>query len=165
MADKGLKVFTDYKNKILEAFVSGDTPLVRAIANNDVDFMSKPVENPADLIYKQIFPYKWMGADIAPDKHTYVTLSFSVDQIEGGVFNEIIFAVFIIVHKDLMRVKYNNDTRLRTDFICEQIEDLFSRSTDFGVGRLELINMGETFVTAEYPAIFLTFRTTDFANR
>ena len=41
MADKGLKVFTDYKNKILEAFVSGDTPLVRAIANNDVDFMSK----------------------------------------------------------------------------------------------------------------------------
>ena len=54
---KGLQVFHEYKNKILEALVSADDDLVRAIANSTVNFMDTPVDNPADLIYTQIFSF------------------------------------------------------------------------------------------------------------
>lgn len=162
---KGLQVFHEYKNKILEALVSADDDLVRAIANSTVNFMDTPVDNPADLIYTQIFPFKWTGMDVLEEKEAYITMSFAVDRIEGGYFNEIVFTIYVIVHKDLMRISHNGANKLRTDFICEKIEELFSKSSDFGIGKLEMIGVGEVFVAKDLPGAFLTFRTVDQARK
>lgn len=162
---KGLQVFHEYKNKILEAFVSADDDLVRAIANSTVNFMDTPVENPASLIYTQIFPFKWTGMDIVEEKQVYITMSFGLDRLDGGYFNEILFTVYVIVHKDLMRISHAGINKLRTDFICEKIEELFHKSSDFGVGKLELIGTGEIFVSKDLPGSYLTFKTVDQSRK
>lgn len=158
---KGLQVFHEYKNKILEALVSADDDLIKAIANSTVNFMDTPVDNPAGLIYSQIFPFKWTGMDILEKKQSYITMSFGVDRLDGGYFNEIVFTIYVIVHKDLMRIYHNDTYKLRTDFICEKLEEIFHKSSDFGIGKLEMIGVGEIFVSKDLPGSYLTFRTVD----
>lgn len=162
---KGLQVFHEYKNKILEALVSADDDLVKAIANSTINFMDTPVEEPGELIYTQIFPFKWTGMDVIENKQVYITMTFGVDRIEGGYFNNIVFTIFVIVHKDLMRIFHNDTYKLRTDFICEKIEELFHRSSDFGLGKLELSGTGEIFVSKDLPGSFLTFKTVDLSRQ
>ena len=157
----GLQVFHDYKNKIFEALVEGDTPLVRAIANSSEEFMDTPVENPAELLHTQIFPFKWAGMDILEKKQAYITMTFGVDRLDGGYFNSVFFTIYVIVHKDIMRIFHEDSYKIRTDFIAEEIEGLFHKSSDFGLGKLELFDTGEIFVSKEFPGTYLSFRTVD----
>lgn len=159
---KGLKRLRVYKNQILEAIVS-DEELIKAIANNNIDFLNIEVPNPATLLYKQIFPYKWTAPEIPDNKEVYITMSFDVGRINGGIFNEIVFTIYVFIHKDIMRVDVGETYQLRSDFILEKLEELFQDSSEFGVGRLELINTGEIFISSELPGFFLTFGTVDMA--
>lgn len=161
--NKGLKRLRTYKNQILEAIIS-DEELVKAIANNNIDFLNNEVTNPAALLYKQVFPYKWTAPEIPDRKEVYVTMSFNVGRMSGGIFNEITFSIYIFVHKDIMRVDVGDSYQLRSDFIMEKMEELFHNSTEYGVGRLELIDTGEIFISSELPGFFLTFATVDRAG-
>lgn len=163
-ANKGLKRLRDYKQLVLETIIS-DEELVKAIANNNTNFLDTPVENPADLIYKQIFPYKWTAPEIPDRKEVYITMSFTVDRLDGGIFNNIAFSMYIFVHKDIMRVEVEGMPMLRSDYIMEKIEECFHKSKDFGVGRLELIDTGEVFLSTTIPGFYLTFVTVDQAAR
>ncbi len=163
-ASKGLKRLRDYKQLILETIIS-DEELVKAIANNGTHFLDTPVENPSELLYKQIFPYKWTAPEIPERKEVYITMSFAVDRMDGGIFNDIAFAVYIFVHKDIMRVWKGDGYMLRSDFIMERLEADFHKSTEFGVGRLELVDTGEVFLSPDIPGFYLTFVTVDQAAR
>lgn len=160
---KGLKRLRTYKNQIMEAIVY-EEDLVKAIANNQTNFLDYPVENPADLIYKQIFPYKWTAPEIPDRKETYLTMTFDVSRAEGGVFNNIVFSIYILVHKDIMRINTGEEFMLRSDYIMEKLEELFHQSSQFGIGRLELIDTGELFISRELPGFYLTFATVDQAK-
>lgn len=155
----GLQVFNSYKDRVLEALMMEDNELVRAIANSKTDFMEDEVENPGSLSYTQIFPYKWVGMDILEKKETYITMSFAMDGLDGMQFNSITFTIYIICHKDIMRIFHKDRYKIRTDFIAEEIEKVLHNSRDFGLGRLALIDAGEVYVSKTYPAISLTFRT------
>lgn len=157
----GLEIFNSYKNKVLETLLLEDNELVRAIANSNTEFMDNEVVDPTSLSFTQVFPFKWMGADVLEKKETYVTMSFGVEGLSGRQFNSITFTIYIIVHKDIMRIFHEDQYKLRTDFISERIEELLNNSPDYGLGRLALTDAGEVFVSKLYPAVFLTFRTID----
>lgn len=159
---KGLKRLRAYKDQILEAIVSDDE-LVKAIRNNNTEFLGLEVENPGDLLYNQIFPYKWKAPEIPDRKEVYITMSFAVDRMSGGIFNAITFDIYVLVHKDIMRVDIGERRMLRSDYIMERLEALFHNSSDFGVGRLELVDTGEVFVATDMPGFYLTFATVDQA--
>ena len=161
---RGLKVLSDYKQKIMEALISDDE-LVKAIANNGENFLEQEVENPADLIYKQIFPYKWTAPQIPDRKEVYITMNFAIDRLDGGIFNRIGVVIYVFVHKDIMRIFDGEQYHLRSDYILQKIESLLHNSTDFGVGRLELVDNGDIFLSTDLPGFFLVFVTVDQAAR
>lgn len=160
---KGLKRLRTYKNQIMEAIVF-DEELVKAIANNQIDFLNHSVTDPAELIYKQIFPYKWTAPEIPDNKEVYITMTFDVSGMDGGVFNNIVFSIYVLVHKDIMRVDIGEEFMLRSDFIMEKLEELFHNSSEFGVGRLKLIDTGEIFISTQLPGFYVTFATVDQAK-
>lgn len=159
---KGLARLRQYKESILEAIIS-DEELVKAIHNNNEEFLQDPVEDPAKLLYKQIFPFKWAVPEIPDRKEVYITMTFQVDGMSGGIFNKINFNIFVFVHKDIMRVDNGERFMLRSDFIMEKLEALFHDSRDFGVGRLKLYNTGEVFISTDLPGFFVSFETVDQA--
>lgn len=163
-AKKGLRKLRDYKNKIMEAIIS-DPELVMAIANNNPMFLEAPVKDPAALLYKQIFPYKWTAPETPERKEVYITMSFAVDRLEGGIFNNITFTIYVMVHKDIMRIDDGTDYMLRSDYIMEKLEDIFHESRDFGVGKLQLVDTVELFVNPLMPAFGVVFSTVDQAGR
>jgi len=161
--NNGLKKLRAYKETLLEAIIS-DEQLTKAIANNTTNFLDDAVTEPGQLLYKQIFPYKWTLPEIPDRKEVYITMMFDIGRLEGGIFNDIIFNIYVFVHKDIMRIYNGTQYLLRSDFIMEKLEDLFHNSSEFGVGRLELLGIGEVFATPEMPGFFLTFATVDRAG-
>lgn len=163
-AKRGLKALSAYKKKIMEVIIS-DKELVKAIANNNEDFLTKEVDNPGELLYKQIFPYKWTAPEIPERKEVYITMKFAVDKLDGGIFNKVGIVMYVFVHKDIMRVFDGENYVLRSDFIMEKLEELFHKSSDFGVGRLELVDSGDIFLSTDLPGEYLVFVTTEQAAR
>lgn len=161
---KGLKKLREYKESIMEAIVD-DHELVQAIYNNSEDFTKDLVRDPASLIYTQVFPYKWTAPEVPTRKEVYITMAFEVDRLEGGFFNDITFTIFVMVHKDIMRVDTGKHYMLRSDFILERLEDLFHNSREFGIGKLQLADSFEIFINPLLPAFALTFKTVEQAGR
>lgn len=162
--NRGLRKLRHYKNDIMEAIIS-DEELVQAIHNNNPVFTSEKVKDPASLLYKQIFPYKWTAPEVPTRKEVYITMSFDASRMQGGIFNDITFTLYVMVHKDIMRIDTGSDYMLRSDFIVEKLEDIFHESLGFGTGRLQLIDTFEIFVNPLLPAFGLTFKTVDQAGR
>lgn len=162
--ERGLPRLKEYKKKILQAIISDDL-LVRAIANSQENCLDIPFLEPATLLYAQIFPYKWTLSEIPTNKEVYITMSFAVDRLEGGYFNNIAFDIYILINKDLMRIKTDEGYELRSDYIMERLEKLFLGSREFGLGKLKLVDVGELFVTTQIPGFYLTFTTVDQAGR
>lgn len=160
----GLKTFNLFKNNILEAIMEDDGPMIRAIANSSENFNDTVIENPSALLYKQIFPYHWTGADIPSEKKVFLTMSFNLNRGPNGL-NLISFTIYIFVHKDLMVIKTENSKMLRTDFIAEKIEEKLVGRRDFGLGQLMITSVFETFLNPHIPGVGITFQTEAFAAR
>lgn len=148
-----------YKQDIAIKLISNDN-LLKALTNNQINFLDYPApKDPALLFYKHIYPYKPITSKFNESK-AYITMSFvnfkpvnRSHQIKEG---DIYF--YIICAESLMRTDYG----LRTDYIVNQIDELFNDIRGIGLGKLELGSMSDIQIGDGYLGAVLSYHVTEF---
>lgn len=149
---------SEYKNNILYKLITNEN-LVKALVCNDEDFLNYDLSgfNPTTLIYNQIFPYQYTN-NTEDTLKTFITMSFGNYKYINNSFKSGIFSIFIFSHKNLMKT----DNGLRTDYILNEVDDMFNKKKDVGNFSLELYGGGDFKVNNDYFGSFITYKFTDF---
>ena len=146
------KEFPEYKVKILQALIS-DEKLVKAVGSVDDDFEDVVIEDPYELLYKNIFPFKKVPK-VNDEQKTFITLRFSGFKLVNGDFKDGKIIFYIFTHQDLMRTNYGV---LRTDYILNRVDELFNGSRDFGIGKLNFSGFDELDINDSYTGVWVAY--------
>ena len=149
--------FPKHKVKILQTLLS-DEKLVKAVGSNSMNFESVIIENPYDLLYKNIFPFMKIP-NVSDEQRTYITMRFSNFKLVNGYFKDGDIIIYIFTHQDLMRTNYGV---LRTDYILNRVDELFNKSNDFGIGRLNFRAFNEIDINDTYGGVWVSYNVVDF---
>jgi hypothetical protein len=153
-----LKELSVYKNKIVSALISNND-LIKALTNNTEDFLDQPlIPDVTTTIYKNIFPYKIIPI-VQNEANSYITMAFTNFNLQGREFKNGTINFYILCHNSLLRTSYGF---LRYDYIVNQIDELFNRATDIGIGELKFENMSDFQVGDNYIGCWISYKVLDF---
>lgn len=147
-----------YKNEILLKLVS-DENIVKALGNNTPNFKDlSPISNPNSLIYNNIYPYAYIP-EAETDMKTYITIMFNNFKLDKTFYKVGNICFYVFSHFSLMQTNYNV---LRTDYILNQIDELFNRTHDLGIGKLQFSRMGDIKVSKYHFGSFIEYKDFSF---
>ena len=151
------KHLKEYKNKVLQKLIENEN-IAKAVGNNSANFLSVEIDDPYDLLYKNIYPYTHVPETNEEEK-TFITISFRDFRYVNRKFvaGRIKFNVFTHL-KGLMRTNEG----LRTDFIISEICEMFNESNEFGIGKLQFDIMDEYYVDTKFSGHYIQFINVDF---
>ena len=133
--------------------------LCKAIKYNNTNFLSQPdMDDPSELIYTQVYPYKRVPDNIA-DALTFITLNFTRYRPVGAHFKSGIVEFNILVHKANMKTDLG---MLRTDYIASEIDILMNQERGLGIGKAEFNGMDDLYLNADYMGVALSYKILDF---
>ena len=148
---------TTHKNTILQALINDDN-IVKALGTDTVDFLDQPsISDPRDLLFNNIFPYCYV-AENQEDQKSYITIMFRYKK-SGRAFKVGSIGFYIFAHHDLLKTSYPH---MRTDFIVNQIDELFHETTTLGIGRLQFNKMEDIKVSKYHSGTYLEYTNMDF---
>lgn len=156
-----LEEITDFKEEAMRLIVTSPR-IMKLVANNEVECFIPPVENPGSYLYENIFPYKHTLLETEDEKKTYITMDFADFGLVNSNFKDFVMAIYIFTHRDLMRIKEGNNNKLRIDTLASEIDKIFNRSRDFGIGRLVFNGMQSLTVNRMFQGVTLLYKTVDF---
>lgn len=120
-------------------------------------------EYPDDMIYERIFPFGRIP-ETEQEVKTYVTVMVSVPSIRSNnIARNVQMTVCAITHRDLMKVKSKNGTRI--DLIGARIDALLNESEDFGMGKVALVSNMERVMDSKHFYRELIFEVVDLNSR
>lgn len=120
-------------------------------------------EYPDDMIYERIFPFGRIP-ETEQEVKTYVTVMVSVPSIRSNsIARNVRMTVCAITHRDLMRVKNKNGTRI--DLIGARIDTLLNEKEDFGMGKVALVSNMEHVMDSKHFYRELIFEVVDLNSR
>lgn len=149
-----------YKNTILSKLITNDG-LVRAIYHNESNFLDAslpPITTPSSLIYKNIFPYAYIP-EAQDEQKTYITVMFNNFQLDKAFYKVGNIGFYVFTHFSLMPTDYNV---LRTDYILNQIDTLFNKTNDLGIGKLQFARMGDIKPSRVHFGSFIEYKDFSF---
>jgi len=137
----------EYKQKVISYLINSE---------KFVEGLNADVEA-SELMYNNILPY----GVIAPtqvEAKSIVTVEILVPQIFEGndIFKNVVIAVTVIVHNDLIRTDYGIP---RHDYIAAQVSDLLNGNSEFGYGVLELSSSTEGAFSERHTSRTMRFTT------
>lgn len=149
-----------YKNTIINTLLKNDK-IVKALNYDFPNFLELgEVENPSNLVYQNIFPYKHVPK-IQEDAKTFITMSFAIqwDKKNKQTLRGVDLYIYVFTHQNLQKTEYG---AVRTDFIVNEIDKELNGSKCFGVGKLFLSEMFEyQMAESEYNGHTLKYETID----
>lgn len=152
-----LSELSKYRNTIISRIISDDE-LIKAIGNNEVNFLDIAKKDPITLLYNNIYPYYHVPT-IQDEEKTY--LSFTVSNIKKAnnmyKFGNIDF--YIYCHNSLFKTDYDV---IRTDFISNRLDEIFNQSRDFGIGKLQFEQMMDVRITNYHNGVCMKYSNCDF---
>ena len=148
-----------YKNVIISKLIS-NTNLVKAIAHNEPNFLdvSLPPIVPTSLIYKNIFPYAYVP-DVEVEVKTYITIMFNNFTLEKSFYKVGNIGFYVFSHFSILPTDYNVT---RTDYILNQIDILFNKTHDLGIGGAQFSRMNDIKVDKYHFGSFIEYKDFSF---
>lgn len=147
------------KFNIIEALIQSKE-IVKAVGNDIPNFKDNDIEEPELLLYKNIFPYRFVP-DLTDTEHTFIALSFEGYQPTKGQkfkYGRVIFNVF--THNNLQRTDYQE---LRPDYIIKHIDKLFNNTRVIGgIGKVEFWGMDSMNVNEKYSGNWIGYTIYDW---
>lgn len=148
-----------YKNSIMLKLIERQE-LCKALLYTETNFLDKPdIENPSELVYKNIFPYRFIPSKDDSEMKTYITMSFRKYRSINSYFKTGYVHIHIFTHKDLHRTEYGT---LRTDYLLSQVDKALNQQTGIGIGKLEFDEADEYFVNEKYMGMYVSYKPVDF---
>lgn len=145
-----------HKLTIMRKLLSDDN-LVKAVYHNTTDFLEKPTVDVSQLVYRNIFPYRYVPTT-TEEARTYITMSVTYRK-SGSYFKVGNITVFVFTNQNLMQTDYEGV--LRIDYIISRIDTIMNKSNSFGIGKLELDMVDELLVEGKMPGMVIRYRTVD----
>jgi hypothetical protein len=152
----------------MTALVNSDE-IVRALVNGEPRFLNNPPahaeqipEDPADLIYDRIFPWRKISAAQLTTK-SYITMEFETPNINrnNNIFKDAFVHIYIFSHHQLLRTAYGGS---RPDMLLGFVDDLLNESRDFGFGMLQLQSCRPVDPSDDHQGYVLTYKAIDRNN-
>jgi hypothetical protein len=149
------------KEKIMTRLVEDDN-IVRCLISNESDFeiAATPIGyDPNDLLYTQIYSYRFIP-DIKIEPSSFITMKFSY-RPSGTTFKMGSIYFYIITHKSILNTDYN---MLRYDYLINQIDEIFNKNNDLGIGAMSFYDMDEFIVDKEcrWLGSYIAYKNIDF---
>lgn len=147
-----LDEFFEYKNKLMRDLCS-DEDVVRLVTGKH----DAPVPN-TSLAYTQVFPYEFVPETV---DHGQTFICFDVDIISVPNKTFVVPAIFVWVftHKSKMRL---DEGGIRTDALASAVNKILNGSRVYGLGELDLADVGRFSPIKDYHGRVLTYYTADF---
>lgn len=142
---------------VAEKLIESDK-IVRALSNNQTNFLDIPTSNPEELIYENIFPYGFIP-QTADEKKTYITLGTGQFERVESKYKSGIIRINIFTHQDLMKTDYGTT---RTDFILQEIDELFNGAEGISIGQFQYERSGQLMVDNTYYGCYVEYKMWEF---
>ncbi len=154
----------EYKMEVLQRCL-GDQKLVKLLKYNSADALFQgDVENPFELMYDKVFPYRFVPSPIE-NQGTFLTLGvngFRKHQEGFKVYDDYQageIAFYFFTHVDLMRT----DSGVRQDIMLGEISRLFDGTKGIGMGELKLRYVNELWMhNNKFGGYSISFTMADF---
>lgn len=142
----------EYKNKLMRDLCS-DTDVVRLVTDKPTDDLPD-----VSLPYTQIYPYEFIPETV---DHGQTFICFDVDIISVPNKTFVTPAIFVwaFTHKSKMRL---DDGGVRVDALAVAINKILNGSRVYGLGELDLADVGRFSPIKDYQGRVLTYYTSDF---
>jgi len=152
-----LSEITTYKNTILTKLISNEN-IVKALGNNVANFLDVPfTANPRTLLFENIFPYAFVP-DTQEDQQSYITIMFKFKK--GKHYYKVgSIGFYVFSHKDILKTNY---PWLRTDYIINQIDEIFNESKELGIGELQFNRMEDVKVSNVHSGCYIEYTDLSF---
>ena len=147
-----LDEFFDYKNKLMKTLCN-NKEIVRLVTDN-----SSAVVPNKDLPYTQIFPFEFIPETI-DDGMTFICFDVDIAEVIDKTYYVPVVYVWVFTHKSKLHLKEGG---VRTDKLAVEINKELSGSRYFGLGELDLSQVGRFSPITDYQGRVLTYYAKDF---
>lgn len=150
-----LDEFFDYKNKLMKTLCS-NANIVRLVTHSK----DPPVPN-YDLEYTQIFPFEYVP-DTVDDARTFICFDVDIARVYDKTYYEPVLYVWVFSHKSKLRLDQGGMRGIRTDQLAVEVNKELNGSRYFGLGTLELYQVGRFSPITDYQGRVMTYTAKDF---
>lgn len=147
-----LRDLFDYKNQLMK-----DICCSKEIVTLITDNKDSKVPNHT-LPYTQVFPYEFVPETV-DNGHTIVCFDVDIEYVENKTFYRPVLYIWIFTHKSKMRL---DEGGIRTDEIASEMDKILNGSRYYGLGELDLKNVGRFSPILDYNGRVLTYSTREF---
>lgn len=158
-----LKELTLFKEELLRLIITNPR-IMQAVVNNDETCFAEEVNNPKEYLYKNIFPYKHTLNATEEKKQTYITMDFANFTPVSNYYKEFTMGIYVFTHKDLMRITEEGQTKLRVDYILQELDKSLNNARGFGIGKLQFSGLRSVSINDEFLGAVILYETIDFGN-
>lgn len=146
-----LEEFFEYKNRLIKDLLT-DKEIVKLIDPNNM------YDNPLDMVYDTVNPYEFYPETIEKGK-VYVCCDVDIFDVGKKPIYSLALYVWVFAHKSVLKLPEGG---VRTDALCNKIDEKINGSTYYGLGQLELHQVRRFAPMLDYTGKVLTYHTTDF---
>ena len=140
-----------YKKKIIKLLI--DNPdIVRTIDVTKVD-------NPSDLIWKNILPIHRVPKTSDGEAKIYITIDMFAPKISDNLYKEVIIAFNIFAHDNKQQT---TDQYCVVDYLQSKVDEMFNCNGSFGIGLLEVKANQLLTVNEDYYGTTTVYSVTNF---
>lgn len=148
-----LEDFYNYKTQLAKDLLT-DTEIVKLL--NDDPYTE--IEDPKELMYKQVFPYEYIPETVEHGR-TFICSDVDVDVVDGKTFLQAKLMIWVFTHSSLMRLPEGG---VRVDKLVSRICEKINGSRMYGLGELSLASSKRFAIMTDYSGKVLTFYIKDF---
>lgn len=147
-----LEEFFDYKNRFMKDLCS-NKDIVTLITDDE----DSSVPN-RTLSYTQVFPYEFIPETV-DNGQTFICFDVDIANVLNKTFYIPVLYVWVFTHKSKMRLSSGS---IRVDTLSSKINELLNGSRFYGLGELELRQVGRFSPITDYQGRVLTYYAKDF---
>lgn len=137
--------------------VSNDN-IVKAIGNNQSDFLNHPSVLPSSLMFNNIYPFLYVP-EAQDEQKTYITIAFRNFRLDRTFYKIGNICFYVFSHYSLMQTDYGI---LRTDFIINQIDTIFNKTEQLGIGKLQFDKMDDIKISRFHIGSYIEYKDLSF---
>ncbi len=115
---------------------------------------------------EHVFDHAWID-DTVQEAGAFITVDVDIPNLASGVIKEMRVYVEVLVSKSYMKLSpslFKGCKGNRRDNIVRQVDKLINGSYDFGIGKLDLVNIRTVTTANKFAGKLLTYEVFDFAR-
>lgn len=147
-----LDEFYDYKNQLMGDLLTN--PEIIKLLDDEY----RLADDPASLIYKQIYPFEYIPNTIERGQ-TFICCDVDIQKPMNKTFLQPVLYVWVFTHKSKLRLPNGG---VRTDRLCSEISKTIGGSRCYGLGELDLYSAKRFAPIDDYQGKVLMFQALDF---